>query len=77
MPRRGPLLRLALAGISFYCDRISSRLPRRCVYEETCSAYALRRLAADGIFRGGLAALRRFRTCNAETAERLLQEAAG
>jgi len=77
MPRRGRLLRLALAGIAFYRDRISSRLPRRCVYEETCSAYAVRRLTEEGVFRGGLAALRRYRTCNAETAERLFRATTG
>src|SRR5438067_273486 len=28
MEHRGPLLRLAIAGVSFYRDRVSSRLPR-------------------------------------------------
>ena len=75
--RRGPLLELAIAGISFYRDRVSSRLPRRCAYDETCSAYALRQLTERGLVRGGIAALRRYRTCNVETAERLSQPASG
>jgi uncharacterized protein len=77
MEHRGPLLRLAMAGVSLYRERVSSQLPRRCAYEETCSAYALRQLAERGLVRGGIAALRRYRTCTAEAAERLSQQAAG
>jgi uncharacterized protein len=70
------MLRLAIAGVSFYRDRVSSRLSRRCAYDESCSAYALRQLTERGLVRGGLAALRRYRTCNADMAERLSQAAA-
>jgi putative component of membrane protein insertase Oxa1/YidC/SpoIIIJ protein YidD len=61
--------------VMLYQDRISSRCPRRCAYPETCSEYALRQLTEQGFLRGGLAAVRRYRSCTAATAERFARSA--
>lgn len=71
MRRPQPFLRLGLGLIDLYRTHVSSPFPPACAYDETCSEYAQRQLREQGLVRGGLAAFRRYRTCDAVTAERL------
>jgi putative component of membrane protein insertase Oxa1/YidC/SpoIIIJ protein YidD len=41
---------------------------RMCVYEESCSEYAIRRLHERGLVRGSVDAYRRYRTCTVDAA---------
>jgi putative membrane protein insertion efficiency factor len=71
MRRQRPLTYLAISLVETYQERISSQLPARCAYSETCSQYAVRQLSEHGFVRGGWAAYRRYRRCDAAAAERL------
>jgi putative component of membrane protein insertase Oxa1/YidC/SpoIIIJ protein YidD len=71
MRRPHPLLCIAVALIGLYRSHVSSRVGATCAYEESCSDYALRQLRERGLVRGLWAAYRRYRTCDAATAERL------
>ena len=53
---------LGLAAIRFYKRNLSGG-PRRCLYSESCSDFAARRIAERGLVLGGLDAWRRYRTC--------------
>jgi putative component of membrane protein insertase Oxa1/YidC/SpoIIIJ protein YidD len=59
--------RLAFRAILDY-QRLNAGRPRRCVYDETCSSYALREIGERGLVRGGWAAFRRYRTCSVAAA---------
>jgi uncharacterized protein len=56
--------RLVQAPIVLYQRAISPALPRRCKYEPTCSAYAVRALRDFGILRGLVLAAWRLLRCN-------------
>ena len=56
--------RLALAPILAYQRFVSPALPRRCKYEPTCSAYAVRAIEDYGILRGLVLAGWRVLRCN-------------
>ena len=56
--------RIAIAPIRLYQTVISPALPRRCKYEPTCSAYAVRALRDFGILRGLVLATWRVLRCN-------------
>ncbi len=58
------LVRIAQAPIVVYQRVISPALPRRCRYEPTCSAYAVRALGQFGILRGLVLATWRVLRCN-------------
>ncbi len=53
-----------LAPIRFYQRYISPRLPRRCKYEPTCSAYAVDAIRELGVVRGSIVATWRLLRCN-------------
>jgi putative membrane protein insertion efficiency factor len=57
-------VRIAQAPIVVYQRVISPALPRRCRYEPTCSAYAVRALQQFGILRGLVLAMWRLLRCN-------------
>ena len=56
--------RIVLAPILAYQRVISPALPRRCKYEPTCSAYAVRAIREYGILRGLVLAGWRLLRCN-------------
>lgn len=56
--------RILLAPIRAYQRWISPARPRRCLYEPTCSAYAVGSIERFGIFRGTLLACWRLLRCN-------------
>ena len=56
--------RLVAAPIVAYRRFVSPALPRRCKYEPTCSAYALRAIEEFGILRGLVLAGWRLLRCN-------------
>jgi uncharacterized protein len=56
--------RVAVAPIIAYQRVISPALPRRCKYEPTCSAYAVRAIRRYGILRGLVLAAWRLLRCN-------------
>ena len=56
--------RLVLAPIVAYQRVVSPALPRRCKYEPTCSAYAVRAIRDYGILRGLVLAAWRVLRCN-------------
>jgi uncharacterized protein len=56
--------RTALAAIAAYRRLISPRLPRRCRYEPSCSAYAAEAVRRFGAGRGLLLACWRLLRCN-------------
>lgn len=56
--------RALLALISAYQRWVSPRLPRRCRYEPTCSAYAVEALRRHGAARGSVLATWRLLRCN-------------
>jgi uncharacterized protein len=58
------LRRLVLAPIHGYQRFVSPALPRRCKYEPTCSAYAVRAVEEYGILRGLILAGWRLLRCN-------------
>jgi uncharacterized protein len=58
------LRRIAVAPIVAYQRLISPALPRRCRYEPTCSAYAVRAVREYGILRGLVLAGWRLLRCN-------------
>ncbi len=53
-----------IALIRFYQRRISPLLPRRCLYHQTCSAYAVQAIERYGILRGLVLATWRVLRCN-------------
>lgn len=55
---------LATAPIVAYQRVVSPALPRRCKYEPTCSAYAIRAVREYGILRGLVLAAWRLLRCN-------------
>lgn len=55
---------VAMAPILLYSRVISPALPRRCKYEPTCSAYALRAMRRYGVARGLVLAGWRLLRCN-------------
>ena len=57
-------VRIVQAPIVLYQRVISPALPRRCRYEPTCSAYAVRALQQFGILRGLVLATWRLLRCN-------------
>ena len=57
-------IRVVQAPIVAYQRVISPALPRRCKYEPTCSAYAVRALQEFGILRGLVLATWRVLRCN-------------
>ncbi len=57
-------VRIVQAPIVLYQRVISPALPRRCKYEPTCSAYAVRALRQFGILRGLVLAIWRVVRCN-------------
>ena len=61
--RRG-LSGIATAPIVAYQRLISPLFPRRCKYEPTCSAYAVRAVGEYGILRGLVLAAWRLLRCN-------------
>jgi uncharacterized protein len=56
--------RIVQAPILLYQRVISPALPRRCKFEPTCSAYAIRALGDFGILRGLVLATWRLLRCN-------------
>ena len=56
--------RVVVAPIVAYQRLISPALPRRCRYEPTCSAYAVRAIGRYGILRGLILASWRLLRCN-------------
>jgi putative membrane protein insertion efficiency factor len=56
--------RLCLAPIRAYQRWLSPRLPRRCRYEPTCSAYAVSAIERFGVARGAVLAAWRLLRCN-------------
>jgi putative membrane protein insertion efficiency factor len=56
--------RLLLSPIAAYQRWFSPRLPRRCRYEPTCSAYAAQSIRRFGAVRGALLAAWRLLRCN-------------
>jgi uncharacterized protein len=56
--------RLLLSAISLYRRWVSRRLPRRCRYEPTCSAYATTAIRRFGPLRGIVLAAWRLLRCN-------------
>jgi uncharacterized protein len=56
--------RILLALIGAYRRWISPRLPRRCRYEPSCSAYAAEAISRYGVGRGALLASWRLLRCN-------------
>jgi len=56
--------RVIVAPIRVYQRVISPALPRRCKYEPTCSAYAVRAIEEYGILRGLVLAGWRLLRCN-------------
>jgi putative membrane protein insertion efficiency factor len=56
--------RVVSAPIVVYQRVISPALPRRCKYEPTCSAYAVRAIREFGILRGLVLAAWRLLRCN-------------
>jgi putative membrane protein insertion efficiency factor len=56
--------RIAAAPIVLYQRVLSPALPRRCKYEPTCSAYAVRAIRDFGILRGSVLAAWRLLRCN-------------
>ena len=59
-----PGVRIVQAPIVLYRRVISPALPRRCKFEPTCSAYAIRALEEFGILRGLVLATWRVLRCN-------------
>jgi putative membrane protein insertion efficiency factor len=57
-------VRVVRAPLVVYRRVISPALPRRCKYEPTCSAYAVRALEEFGILRGLVLAAWRVLRCN-------------
>jgi putative membrane protein insertion efficiency factor len=57
-------MRIVQAPIVLYQRVISPALPRRCKFEPTCSAYAIRALGDFGILRGLVLATWRLLRCN-------------
>ena len=57
-------MRVVRAPIIVYQRAISPALPRRCMYEPTCSAYAVQALQEFGILRGLVLATWRVLRCN-------------
>jgi putative membrane protein insertion efficiency factor len=55
---------IAIAPIAVYQRVISPALPRRCKYEPTCSAYAVRAIREYGILKGLVLAGWRLLRCN-------------
>jgi putative membrane protein insertion efficiency factor len=55
-----------MAGIRAYQRLVSSRRPSRCVFEPTCSNYALIAIERQGLLRGSRESLRRLWRCRAE-----------
>ncbi len=55
---------LAIRAIRFYQRHISARLPARCRYTPTCSAYMATAIERFGLLRGGLMGLWRLLRCN-------------
>ena len=58
------LLAIVLVPIRLYQRLISPALPRRCKYEPTCSAYAVRAIRELGLLRGSILAAWRLARCN-------------
>ncbi len=56
--------RLLLSLIGAYRRHLSPRLPRRCRYEPSCSAYAAESIRRFGASRGALLASWRLLRCN-------------
>jgi putative membrane protein insertion efficiency factor len=56
--------RVVAAPIVAYQRLVSPALPRRCKYEPTCSAYAVRAIREFGILRGLVLAAWRLLRCN-------------
>lgn len=56
--------RVLLVPIAAYQRWVSPRLPRRCRYEPTCSAYAFQSISRFGAMRGCLLAIWRLLRCN-------------
>lgn len=54
----------ALAPVFAYQRLVSPLFPRRCKYEPTCSAYAVRAVRDYGILRGLVLAMWRLLRCN-------------
>jgi putative membrane protein insertion efficiency factor len=58
------LIAIVLAPIRLYQRLISPALPRRCKYEPTCSAYAVKAIRELGVLRGTVLAVWRVARCN-------------
>ena len=50
--------------LTFYRRALSPLFPRRCRYEPTCSAYALKAISTHGAVAGSVLALRRVARCH-------------
>jgi putative membrane protein insertion efficiency factor len=57
---------LGVRAIRAYQLHVSSRRPSRCVFEPTCSHYAVLAIERQGLLRGGRESLRRLWRCRAE-----------
>lgn len=61
----GIVRRFAIAPILFYQRVISPLTPRACIYNPSCSQYAVEALTRYGLLRGGWLAIRRILRCHA------------
>lgn len=56
--------RVAVGAVRGYQKLVSPWLPSRCRFYPSCSEYAAQAIAAHGVARGGLLALRRLARCH-------------
>jgi putative membrane protein insertion efficiency factor len=52
-----------IAMLRFYQRHLSSRVARKCIFEPSCSSYAMLAVATNGITVGGREAFHRWRRC--------------
>ncbi len=62
--KQGVMVRFLSGLIRFYRRYISPLLPDACIYEPTCSAYALEAVQKYGALRGTWLAFKRILRCN-------------
>lgn len=64
MQSPGRAARVAIWAVRGYQNWLSHLKPKTCRYYPSCSEYAVRAIAARGVFRGGLLAAWRLLRCN-------------
>ncbi|WP_231861879.1 membrane protein insertion efficiency factor YidD [Neorickettsia sp. 179522] len=72
--RRGPFTTLAVFAITFYRYAISPSKPRCCIYEHTCSEYALEMLKTHPLPKAMFFSLKRLLSCHPFAHPKLQQE---